>query len=47
MDFDPSWLLISLPVAFVLGWLASRFDIRQLKLENRQAPKAISSPVNT
>ena len=39
MDFDPSWLLISLPVAFVLGWLASRFDIRQLKLENLQATK--------
>jgi len=46
MDFDPSWLLISLPVAFVLGWLASRFDIRQLKLENRQAPKAYFRGLN-
>ena len=46
MDFDPSWLLISLPIAFVLGWLASRFDIRQLKLENRQAPKAYFRGLN-
>ncbi|SFO75465.1 Lipopolysaccharide biosynthesis regulator YciM, contains six TPR domains and a predicted metal-binding C-terminal domain [Variovorax sp. OK605] len=46
MDFDPSWLLISLPVAFVLGWLASRFDIRQLRLENRQAPKAYFRGLN-
>ena len=34
MDFDISWLLLGLPVAFVLGWLASRFDLRQLRLEN-------------
>lgn len=46
MDFDPSWLLISLPIAFILGWLASRFDIRQLKLENRQAPKAYFRGLN-
>jgi lipopolysaccharide assembly protein B len=46
MDFDPSWLLIGLPIAFVLGWLASRFDIRQLKLENRQAPKAYFRGLN-
>ena len=46
MDFDFSWLLLSLPVAFVLGWLASRFDIRQLKLENRQAPKAYFRGLN-
>ncbi|GAC1356349.1 MAG: lipopolysaccharide assembly protein LapB [Variovorax sp.] len=46
MDFDPSWLLISLPVAFILGWLASRFDLRQLKLENQQAPKAYFRGLN-
>ena len=40
MDFDISWLLLSLPIAFVLGWMASRFDLRQLRLENRRAPKA-------
>ena len=31
MDFELSWLLIGLPVAFALGWMASRFDLRQLK----------------
>lgn len=46
MDFDPSWLLLGLPIAFVLGWLASRFDLRQLRLENRQAPKAYFRGLN-
>ena len=46
MDFDLSWLLLGLPLAFVLGWLASRFDLRQLKLENRQAPKAYFRGLN-
>ena len=40
MDFDLSWVLWGLPIAFVLGWAASRFDLRQLRMENRQAPKA-------
>jgi lipopolysaccharide biosynthesis regulator YciM len=40
MDFDLSWVLWGLPIAFVLGWLASRLDLRQLRIENRQAPKA-------
>jgi lipopolysaccharide biosynthesis regulator YciM len=40
VNFDPTWILIGLPVAFALGWLASRFDLRQWRLENRQAPKA-------
>ncbi len=46
MVFDISWLLLSLPVAFVLGWLASRFDLRQLRLENRRAPKAYFRGLN-
>ena len=46
MDFDLSWILLGLPVAFVLGWLASRFDLRQLRLENRQAPKAYFRGLN-
>ena len=29
MDFDLQWLLLGLPVAFALGWLGSRFDLRQ------------------
>lgn len=46
MDFDFSWLLLGLPIAFVFGWLASRFDLRQLKMENRQAPKAYFRGLN-
>ncbi len=46
MDFDPSWLLLGLPIAFVFGWLASRFDLRQLRMENRQAPKAYFRGLN-
>jgi len=46
MDFDLSLLLISLLLAFVLGWLASRLDMRQLRIENRQAPKAYFKGLN-
>jgi len=46
MDFDLSWVLLGLPVAFILGWAASRLDLRQLRLENRQAPKAYFRGLN-
>ena len=46
MDFDLKWVLMGLPIAFVLGWLASRFDLRQMRLENRQAPKAYFKGLN-
>ncbi len=46
MDLDLSWLLLGLPIVFVLGWLASRFDLRQLRLENRRAPKAYFRGLN-
>lgn len=46
MDFDFSWILLGLPVAFSLGWLASRMDLRQLRIENRQAPKAYFRGLN-
>ena len=46
MDSEFTWLLLALPIAFVLGWLASRFDLRQLRLENRQAPKAYFRGLN-
>lgn len=46
MDFDLSWVLVGLPVAFVLGWLASRIDLRQMRLENRRAPKAYFKGLN-
>ncbi len=46
MEFDLSLILLALPVAFVLGWMASRFDMRQLRMENRQAPKAYFKGLN-
>ena len=46
MEFDFSWLLLGLPLAFVLGWVASRFDLRQLRMENRRAPKAYFRGLN-
>jgi len=46
MDLDISWLLLGLPIAFILGWMASRLDLRQLRLENRRAPKAYFRGLN-
>ena len=46
MDFDLTWLLWGLPIAFGLGWVASRLDLRQLRLENRLAPKAYFRGLN-
>jgi len=46
MEFDPFWLLIGLPVAFALGWLASRFDFLQWKRAEREAPKAYFKGLN-
>ena len=46
MEFDASWILLGLPIAFAFGWLASRFDLRQLRMENRQAPKAYFKGLN-
>lgn len=46
MDFDFTWLLWGLPLAFGLGWLASRLDLRQLRIENRAAPKAYFRGLN-
>jgi lipopolysaccharide biosynthesis regulator YciM len=46
MEFDFTWLLVGLPIAFALGWLASRLDLRQLRIENRNAPKAYFRGLN-
>ncbi len=46
MNFDLSWVLLGLPLAFVFGWIASRLDLRQLRMENRQAPKAYFKGLN-
>jgi lipopolysaccharide biosynthesis regulator YciM len=46
MDFDLSWILLGLPLAFGLGWFASRLDLRQLRIENRRNPKAYFRGLN-
>ena len=46
MNFDSIWFLLALPTAFALGWLASRMDLRQMRTENRSAPKAYFKGLN-
>ncbi len=46
MDFDLSWLLLAFPLIFGLGWLASRLDLRQWRIENRRDPKAYFKGLN-
>ena len=46
MEFDLSWILLGVPIVFALGWVASRLDLRQLRIENRQAPKAYFRGLN-
>ena len=46
MEFDLSGILLGLPLAFLLGWLASRLDLRQLRFENRRVPKAYFKGLN-
>jgi lipopolysaccharide assembly protein B len=46
MAFDFQWLLLGLPLAFALGWLGSRLDIRQWRREQRDTPKAYFKGLN-
>ena len=46
MEFDLTWILLGLPIVFALGWVASRLDLRQLRIENRQAPRAYFKGLN-
>ncbi len=47
MAFDLlQWLLIGLPLAFALGWLASRIDLRQWKREQGASPRAYFEGLN-
>ena len=46
MEFDFQWLLLGLPLAFAIGWLASRLDLRQLRREDRNAPRAYFKGLN-
>ena len=46
MDFDLTWVLWGLPLAFALGWGASRLDLRQWRVASRTAPKAYFRGLN-
>jgi lipopolysaccharide biosynthesis regulator YciM len=46
MEFDFQWLLLGLPLAFGLGWLASRLDLRQWRREQQSSPKAYFKGLN-
>ncbi|RZS47540.1 lipopolysaccharide assembly protein LapB [Sphaerotilus mobilis] len=46
MDFDLQWLLLALPAAFALGWLASRIDLRNWKREVEASPRAYFKGLN-
>lgn len=43
---DLSLILLGLPITFLLGWWASRVDLKQLRVENRQSPKAYFKGLN-
>jgi len=45
VDFEP-WWLIFVPVLFALGWLAARFDIRQMLRETRSLPDSYFRGLN-
>ena len=45
MDFE-SWWLIFVPLLFALGWLAARFDIRQILSETRNLPDSYFRGLN-
>ena len=46
MNLELQWLLLGLPVAFALGWLASRFDLRQLRRDHEDSPRAYFKGLN-
>ena len=45
MDFEPWWLII-VPVLFGLGWLAARFDFKQMLSESRHLPDSYFKGLN-
>ncbi len=46
MELDLGLILLGLPIVFALGWMASRLDLRQLRIDNHQAPKAYFKGLN-
>ena len=45
MDFEPWWLII-VPVLFGLGWLAARFDFKQMLSESKHLPDSYFKGLN-
>jgi lipopolysaccharide assembly protein B len=46
VNLELQWLLIGLPVVFALGWMAARIDLRQLKRERSDNPRAYFKGLN-
>jgi lipopolysaccharide biosynthesis regulator YciM len=46
LELELQWVLVILPVAFALGWMASRIDLRQLRRQRRDAPRAYFDGLN-
>jgi lipopolysaccharide biosynthesis regulator YciM len=49
MDFEPQWLIwvpLAFGVGFVLGWIASRLDMRQGRRERSDSPKVYYKGLN-
>lgn len=49
MDFEPQWLLwvpLAFGAGFILGWIASRLDLRQGRREQRESPKVYYKGLN-
>ena len=46
MDFDLQWLLWALPLAFALGWVASRWDAAQRRRELQGSQKVYYKGLN-
>ena len=45
MDLDFWWLLV-IPVAFALGWMASRYDLKTLLSESANLPRSYFRGLN-
>jgi lipopolysaccharide biosynthesis regulator YciM len=43
---DWIWVLVGLPLAFGLGWIASRLDLRQWRRADRESPKPFFKGLN-
>lgn len=46
MEIDWTWLMLGLPLAFALGWMASRMDLRQWRRDSIEHPRAYYKGLN-